>query len=70
MSTNVIAAFMISGKRVELKSGVLYSFIEPRMEFYKDSDGLINSKCGCQWTIADFAAEVNDFGKFPTQIEE
>lgn len=63
-----IAKFMMNGEVVELKSNTKYKFIEPEMEFFKDEDGIINSTCGCQWTLMDFAKEVNSFGAFPQEI--
>ena len=63
-----IATFTKAGEPVELKSNTKYNFIEEEMEFYLDSDGIINSKCGCQWTLSDFVAEVNSHGSFPKEI--
>lgn len=70
LTPTIIATFndTRTGKPVELKSNTKYKFIEEEMEFYLDSDGIINSKCGCQWTLSDFVAEVNSHGSFPKEV--
>ena len=70
LTPTIIATFndTRTGKPVELKGNTKYNFIEEEMEFYIDADGIINSKCGCQWGVLDFAKEVNSHGSFPKEV--
>ena len=65
---DIIATFIIGGEKVHLKSNTAYSFIGEELEFYKDEDGIINSNGGHQWTISDFANEVNMAKSFPIEL--
>ena len=67
LKPKTIALFIVDGEKIALKDNTEYNFIGEIMTFYLDEDDIINSSNGHQWTINDFAKEVNITKSFPKE---